>query len=215
MEDEKSMRADNLPVGPPSSRATAYYMLLRRQSKKLGAFATKAFGDVKQFLNYEIHLPPVSGQIITGPTTRHHSLDDENFRKVIALKKTVEKSHEVIASVQTVALFPDKVIVDRTKITIVKRNFFWSADVISIQVEDILNVATSVGPFFGSLTIASRVMSTTDHFRIDFLWRQDAIELKHIIQGYVIAKQSGIDIGQLEKHEMIETLRELGHDSGM
>jgi SepF-like predicted cell division protein (DUF552 family) len=214
MEDEESMRADNLPVGPPSSRAIAY-MLLKRQSKKLGVVATKAFGDFKQFLNYEIHLPPVSGQIITAPTSRHRGLDDENFQKVIALKKTVEKSHEVLASIQTVALFPDRIIVDRTKITIVKRNFFWSADVISIQVEDILNVASSVGPFFGSITIASRVMSTTDHFRIDFLWRSDAIDLKHIIQGYVIAKQSGIDIDQLERREILETLRELGHDSGM
>ncbi len=136
---------------------------------------------------------------------------------VANLKKVVAQAHEVLASANTVfplTLFPDTVFVDRTKITIIRRNFFWSSDVMSIRIEDVLNVSASVGPLFGSLTIASRVMSTTDHFQINHFWRNDAAHLKHIIQGYVIAQHNNIDTAHLTKDELIDTLRELGHDSG-
>lgn len=133
------------------------------------------------------------------------------------LKKAVQQAHEVLARANTVfpvTLFPDTVLVDRTKVTIIRRNFFWSEDVMSIRIEDVLNVSASVGPLFGSLTIASRVMSTTDHFQINHFWREDASHLKHIIQGYVIAQHNNIDTAHLSKSELIETLQELGHDSG-
>lgn len=134
------------------------------------------------------------------------------------LKKTVNRSHEVLMTVNTVfpiTLFPDSVTVDRTKVTITRRDFFWSSNVLSIRIEDVLNVQVSVGPFFGSLTIASRVMSTIDHFQINHLWRNDAIRLKHIIQGYVIAQHNSIDTSHLNKIDLVETLIELGHDSNV
>jgi hypothetical protein len=56
-------------------------------------------------------------------------------------------------------------------------------------------------------------MSSVDHFQINFFWRHDAVHLKHMIQGYVIAKQSKISTEQLSREEVIETLRELGHDT--
>ena len=137
-------------------------------------------------------------------------------KKEKELKKIVSQSHEVLMAANTVfpiTLFPDSVTVDRTKVTITKRDFFWSSDVMSIRIEDVLNVSASVGPLFGSLTVASRVMSTIDHFKINHFWRNDAIRLKHIIQGYVIAQHNNIDTAHLNKKELTETLIELGHDS--
>lgn len=134
------------------------------------------------------------------------------------LKEIVSQSHEVLITANTVfpiTLFPDSVTVDRTKVTITRRDFFWSSDVLSIRIEDVLNVQVSVGPLFGSLTIASRVMSTVDHFQISHLWRGDAIHLKHMIQGYVIAQHNKIDTSHLRRKELIETLVELGQDSNM
>lgn len=132
------------------------------------------------------------------------------------LKKMVKRSHQILADVRTVfplTLFPDSIVVDRTKISITYRSFFWSSRVISFQVEDVLNVASSVGPLFGSLTIASRVMSTVDHFQVNFLWRNDAIFLKQLIQGHIIAKHNKLETDQLTQKEMIEMLCELGGDS--
>ena len=132
------------------------------------------------------------------------------------LRKIIEQSHEVLASANTVfpvTLFPDTVFVDRTKVTIIRRDFFWSSDTMSIRIEDVLNVSATLGPLFGSLTIASRVMSTIDHFQINHFWRSDAIHLKHIIQGYVIAQHNKMDITHLPKDELIKTLVEIGHDT--
>ena len=141
--------------------------------------------------------------------------DGKELPNAADLKKIVKQSHEVLASANTVfpvSLFPDTVVVDRTKVTITRRNFFWSSDVMSIRIEDVLNVSASVGPLFGSLTVASRVMSTIDHFQINFFWRNDAIHLKHMIQGYVIAQHNNIDTAHLNKEDLVKTLEELGQD---
>lgn len=133
------------------------------------------------------------------------------------LRKIVRKSHQLLASAQTVILpvnlFPDSVTVDRTKVTITKRTFFWSASVISIRIEDVLNIACSTGPIFGSLTISSRVMNSTDHYEIDYFWRKDALYLKQLIQGYVIAQHNQIETSHLNRRELIQTLLDLGSDS--
>ncbi len=134
------------------------------------------------------------------------------------LRKIVRKSHQLLASAQTVILpinlFPDSVAVDRTKVTITKRTFFWSSSVISIRIEDVLNVACSTGPIFGSLTVSSRVMNSTDHYEIDYFWRKDALYLKQLIQGYVIAQHNQIETSHLNRRELVKTLLELGSDSG-
>jgi hypothetical protein len=130
------------------------------------------------------------------------------------LEKMINQSHEVLAEASTVfpvTLFPDTVIVDRTKVTIIKRDMFWSSDTMTFRIEDVLNAEVTTGPLFGSLIIASRVMSTTDHFRIDHFWRNDAVHLKRIIQGYVIAQHNKIDVAHLSKDELVKTLNELGH----
>ncbi|RYX79556.1 hypothetical protein EON76_02480 [bacterium] len=131
------------------------------------------------------------------------------------LHNVIKQSHETLASANTVfpmTLFPDTVFVDRTKVTIIRRDFFWSSDTMSIRIEDVLNVSATVGPVFGSLTIASRVMSTIDHFQIRHFWRNDAIYMKRIIQGYVIAQHNKIDTAHLSKQDLIETLLEIGND---
>ncbi len=133
------------------------------------------------------------------------------------LKKILAESNEVLASANTVfpfSLFPDSVVLDRTKVTITRRNFFFSSEVMSMRIDDILNVTTSVGPFLGSVTLAGRVLSSEDHFTITNFWRNDAIHLKHIIQGYIIARHNNIDCEHLGKEELIATLTRLGHDTG-
>lgn len=133
------------------------------------------------------------------------------------LRKIVRKSHQLLVSAQTVILpmnlFPDSVTVDRTKVTITKRTFFWSSSVISIRIEDVLNVACSTGPIFGSLIISSRVMNSTDHYEIDYFWRKDALYLKQLIQGYVIAQHNQINTSHLNRRDLIKTLLELGSDT--
>lgn len=240
--DDNSKTTEQLPpVDMVTSSDRRSYSFLLSMSKRMGRVATKSFVEVREFLQKEITMTPSERFMAGMPKISLHkpskprdiakglrairkhragstrrSGDEELDSSQKNLKRIIEQSHEILASANTVfpiTLFPDTVFVDRTKVTIIRRDFFWSSDTVSIRIEDVLNVSTTLGPLFGSLTIASRVMSTTDHFRIDHFWRNDVIHLKHIIQGYVIARHSKIDTAHLSKDELVRTLVEIGHDT--
>jgi hypothetical protein len=216
MNDDELINIEDPSVNFSVPRSSPYEMLVR-QSKKLGQVATRAFHDVKIILQKEVTMPSAEQFLGNFPHLSHADTKKEKeLAEADKLKKMVKRSHQVLANVRTVfplTLFPDSIVVDRSKISIIKRNFFWSSNVISFQVEDVLNVSSGVGPFFGSLTIASRVMSTVDHFTINYLWRNDAIFMKRLIQGHIIAKNNKLETDKLTRKEMIEMLCELGGDA--
>ena len=211
MDDDKSLN-QSVQMVDDDPRAPTPYELLLRQSRKMGQAATKTYDVTKEFLKKDVST--LRPEQLLNPVKSNRTSKVPSKAK---LKQIVTQSREVLAAGRTVILpvnlFPDTVVVDRTKVTITKKTFFWSSQVISIRIEDVLNVATSVGPLFGSLTVSSRVMNSTDHFEINFFWRQDAIHLKCIIQGYMIAQHNAIETSHLTKEELIETLEELGRDS--
>ncbi|MBI5357932.1 hypothetical protein HZB74_03755 [Candidatus Saccharibacteria bacterium] len=195
-------------------RSLRYYLLSSRYHAQIGKYATKSYFQFKSFLSKEINLSHSKTSIkeLAKAKRKSESKHSQTTQDIRALTK---RSNEVLASATTVfplTLFPDTVVLDRTKVTITQRNFFMSSKVISIRIEDVLNVSADVGPFFGSITIASRVLSSEDHFSINYFRRGDAIHLKHMIQGYVIAQHNKIDVAHLSQDELIETLAELGHD---
>jgi hypothetical protein len=211
MDDEESLKQPLPMVDDDLKRPNAYELLLR-QSRKMGEAATRTLDVTKEFLKQDVStLRP--DQLLTP--VRVNRMPKVPSRD--KLQQIVSQSREVLAEGKTVILpvnlFPDTVIVDRTKVTIIKKSFFWSSQVISVRIEDVLNVSTSIGPFFGSLTISSRVMNSTDHFEINYFWRNDAVRLKCMIQGYMIAQHNNIETSHLSKQELIETLEELGRDS--
>ena len=214
MRENDMFEMNNLSINNTPSLQPIFYGPIMRQSHKLGRVATKAFQDISRLLHSPVLLPQTG--LLEKLREVAASAQNSSSKSTTDLKKKVRQSHQVLAIARTVfplTLFPDSVVVDRSKVTIIHRTFFWSAETISFQIEDILNVSASVGPFFGSLTIASRVMSTVDHFHVNYLWRRDAIALKHIIQGYIIAKHSHMDTEHLSQGDLVATLSELGIDS--
>lgn len=214
MNEDKTI---NVTGGVPndfSSRPSPYELLVR-QSKKMGRVASRGLSGVRQVLHREIPLPGADRLLGNAPgvspSERQHELE-----KADELKKIVRRSQQVLGFARTVfpiTLFPDSITVDRTKVTITKRDFFWTSNTISFQIEDILNVSCSIGPLFGSLTIASRVMSTIDHFTINYLWRGDTVFLKHLLQGHVIAKQNKLETDGMSREEMVKALCDIGMDA--
>ena len=206
MDDEESLNQPPQMVDENAKRPSPYELLLR-QSRKMGQTATRTLDVTKEFLKQDV-------AVLYPPQIRQSNAD----RSAKKLNKIVAQSKEILASAQTVMLpnnlFPDTLVLDRTKVTITIRPFFWSSSVISIRIEDILNVTTSVGPLFGSLTISSRIMNSTDHYQINYFWRRDAIRLKQVLQGYMIAVHNNVDTSHLSKDELIEKLIELGNDPG-
>lgn len=197
------------------------YTLLMRQSKKLGGAATKTLDITKEFLKQDVASINPDSFLFGGQATRPSDTENMSGRLYLRnprdIHELARESHEVLAAVKTVwlptNLFPDSVILDRSKITIIRRNFFWSSEVVTMRVEDILNVSCGTNPFFGSVTVSTRVYNSTDHYEIDYFWRNDAVMLKEMLQGYMIALHNNVELKHLSTTELSETLLELGRDS--
>ncbi len=229
MDKKSTLTQDtNAASDDASNKRLAAYNLLVSQSGKMGKFATRTYSATKEFLKSDVSaLHP--DRLLFGDKSQTNEAMIETMPGIYttppantldntdSLSGILKKSHQVLAAAKTVILpnnlFPDSVVVDRTKVTIVKRSFFWTSSVISIRIEDVLNVTCGTGPFFGSLTLSNRIMNSTDHYEINYFWRKDATYLKQIIQGYMIAQHNHIQVAQLEKDELIETLLELGGSS--
>jgi hypothetical protein len=155
-----------------------------------------------------LHIHKLAGNMALQKTQEEKSKEDTKNE----LAEAVGNSEEVLVRAQTVfplTLFPSTVSVDRTKIAITERNFLKSGEAISIRIEDVLNVTAAVGPFFGSISIASRFFNP-EPYKVEHLKRSDALRIKRILQGYLLARQQEIDCSALSATELAKTLDELG-----
>lgn len=128
------------------------------------------------------------------------------------LTEVAANSHEILFRAESVfpfVLFPDTITLDREKVTIAERFFFRVAKITSVPVRDILSVEADVGPFFGSIKIASRYFITNPQ-TMTFLWRRDATELRQLLQGYIIAHERKIDCSNIGKDKLKSLLKNLG-----
>lgn len=132
------------------------------------------------------------------------------------LKEAIRGSHEVLITATTVfpfTIFPDTVTIDRAKLTITRRTFFSVAEVRSIRLEDILDVTAHVGPVFGSLHIISRGINPEKPFDVRYLWRDEAMKIKHIMQGYtIVSTMDNVDLNALSTDELTNMLDRVGRE---
>ena len=146
-----------------------------------------------------------------GAEAKPQAADPNQTRQ--ELQQAIAGSNQVLATANTlIPVFADTLTLDRAKLTLTKRTFFATAQVMSIRIEDILNVTASVGPIFGSITITSRVFNNQKPYTINYFSRGDAMRMKRITQGYVIALQQGIDCSTLPTAELAKLLDQLGED---
>lgn len=140
----------------------------------------------------------------------HRATHEESKKELL---QAIEGSTDVLATATTtLTFFPDTLTLDRAKVTVAKRTFFRAAEVVSMRIEDILNVTATVGPLFGTVKVISRVLNPEKPYVIGKFWREDAIRLKRIIQGYVIALQRQIDCSVMPTRELTLMLDKLGED---
>ena len=193
-----------MKYGPAPAHPTPYEILIR-QSRLLGRIATRASSSAWKIIPKKIHKP-------SSPQEEQRFFEQNPDE----MHNVVEQSREILCGAKTVILpyniFPDTVTVDRMKVTINLWQTLFTHKVVTLRIEDILNVSAQTGLLFGSLTISTRVMNSTDHFRIDGFWNRDVSRLKHLIQGYMIARHEGIDVSGLSTERLVRKLNELGND---
>ena len=130
------------------------------------------------------------------------------------LKEAIGHASDMLLSASTVfpfTMFPDTVTIDRSKLSVTKRFFFAVSEAFSIRIEDILNVTADTGPFFGSVQITTRFFTTEKKpYSVNYLWRSDALRIKRILQGYIIATTKNIDCSSMPAKKLAQMLDELG-----
>jgi hypothetical protein len=115
-----------------------------------------------------------------------------------------------VSTVFPFKLFPDTVSIDRQKVSIIHRDFFRTANIISVKIGDVLNVESHVGPFLGSIRLYSKYFVDNFH-EVHNLTRDDAVKLHKLLQGYMIAHEKEIDCSEIDKEQLVTLLNELGH----
>lgn len=190
----------------PKARSLRVHGIFVKNATKVGIVATKAAFLLRNIFSRQRS----SKESSSGPSKKL----TKQQKEIKKLDKLVETSHELLAQATTVfpfTLFPDTVSIDRNKVNIQRRQFFMTGEVLSVAFEDISKVSSSVGPFFGSLSVAM-AMKPDDEIVVKYLWRHDAIRLKRILQGYMIALKNEVDCNSLGKEELLDKLMELGKD---
>src|SRR6478672_6144367 len=105
--------------------------------------------------NYQQHQQPDGSQLSPPPS---EPKKPEETRQ--ELQEAIAGSNDVlVTATTTLTLFPDTITVDRAKLTITRRTFLRTAEIMSMRVEDILNATATVGPIFGTVKIVSRVLN--------------------------------------------------------
>ena len=126
----------------------------------------------------------------------------------------VRKSNRILASISThkfpIDLFPDTLNVEEGRINIITRDFFFSSQVHSVDIKNIANVFINMAPFFAQLVIVSKTF-TENEIRLKYLWKEQAIEIRRIIEGLRIFLNEGIDTSVYTKRELITKLKELSN----
>ena len=147
-------------------------------------------------------------------TDEEEVAEDEPAESSEKLVDLAANAHEVLAEATTIfpfTLFPGTVTIDREKLTIANRSFFKVASISSMPITDVQRIEANVGPFFGSIVITRvMVMQAANPFHVKFLWRDDALKIQRLLQGYIIAHQKKIDCSVIDKEQLIILLNDLG-----
>lgn len=103
--------------------------------------------------------------------------------------------------------FPDTINVEATRVNIIRRSLFFS-EVHSVDIKDITNVFLSQSIFFASLAIVSKTF-VENQIKISRLWKNDAVEVRRIIEGLRMITKADIDMNNYSVEELTRKLKEL------
>lgn len=124
----------------------------------------------------------------------------------------VRKSNRILVTITThrfpFDLFPDTINVEEERITVIRRNFFFSSQVHSVDIKDISNIFINMAPFFAQLVIVSNTFKENE-IKIKNLKKEEAVFTRRIIEGLRIFQNKQIDTSNYTKDDLIVKLGEL------
>ncbi len=135
----------------------------------------------------------------------------EVIEEVDKLGKLIDKTNSVIyetSSVFPFQLFPDRIIIDENKVTIVRKDLFFKR-VFPIMYRDIITIRVNRSFLFASIEFeVKRIYKKPSS--ISYLKPKEATKVKKYIMGLVEAKKAGIDLSKLTTQQIKDKLEEIG-----
>lgn len=132
------------------------------------------------------------------------------------LSDLASETNDVIYEVKSVfpfQLFPDKLVIDTNKITIVRKELFFKR-IIPIAYEDLITVMVNRSILFASIDFDVKRLDRSHSPRpINFLWPRKATLAKKYITGILTAKKAGVDFSKLTATQIRKRLKEIGSGS--
>ncbi|MBA3724654.1 MAG: hypothetical protein H0W89_07280 [Candidatus Levybacteria bacterium] len=119
------------------------------------------------------------------------------------------------------SIFPDTLIIDTTKMTIIRKQMFATEHITTIPIKDVADATVQTALFLATLTVSYMPQASNpmmikpieDH--ITCLKREDAIRAKNIIKGILVAHAEDIDIAKLTPEEIINVIEKFGGSQGV
>jgi len=133
------------------------------------------------------------------------------------LEDLAGKADNVLLKVSTVfpfTFFVHDIIIDPYKVNIIFREFYFSEQIHSIMVKDILDVVVETSLFFATIKFVDQgyVENTVD---VAYLKKSDALKVRKVVQGLVIAHRQAVDLSILHPDEIRNQTEELGKVKGI
>ncbi len=118
-------------------------------------------------------------------------------------------------------LFPDTIIIDTTKLTIMRKTFFSTEFITTVPLKDLADVTVQTALFLASITIKYMPQASSPGMlhpvveTITTLRREDAIKAKNILKGALVAKAEEVDIAKLSPEEIKTVIEKFGQTEGV
>lgn len=124
----------------------------------------------------------------------------------------VKKSNRILVSISShrfpFDFFPSTVNVEEGRVTVIKRQFFMTSQVHSVDVKDISNIFINTAPFFAQLVIVSKTFAENE-IKVKGLRKDEAVLARVVVEGLRIFESKQIDTSKYTKEELIAKLQEL------
>lgn len=136
---------------------------------------------------------------------------DHKQQNTERLEDLIDKTQPLLRIRTSIPLdpFPNEIVIDANKVSIIYRYFFASENIHSVFIKDISDVLVETSLIFSTLKIVD-VGFTENSIDINYLKTKDALKARRIIQGLVVAQKNGIDLSKCEQSEIADKVEELG-----
>jgi hypothetical protein len=134
------------------------------------------------------------------------------------IQELLQESKTVLLRIRTVFpfdFFPDEIIIDENKLSVISKSFFMTYHIHSILIADITDVSVDTGLLFASLTI---IDSSNYRFPIivtvPLLKKADAFAARKLLQGLISAQRRNISLGDMSAMDVKEEISQVGRMQG-